>query len=80
MAQLEQLQRGIQVYGIVPHQTVTLVDVEWSGSNAVTVVYRRSDGKVGDTLLYRENEAELVIVLVLSDLVVERRSAEAQLT
>jgi superfamily II DNA or RNA helicase len=62
MAQLEQLQRGIQVYGIVPHQTVTLIDVEWSGSNAVTVVYRRSDGKVGDTLLYRENEAELEIV------------------
>jgi SNF2 family DNA or RNA helicase len=62
MAQLEQLQRGIQVYGIVPQQTVTLIDVEWSGSNAVTVVYRRSDGKVGDTLLYRENEAELEIV------------------
>jgi superfamily II DNA or RNA helicase len=62
MAQLEQLQRGIQVQGIVPQQTVTLIDVEWSGSNAVTVVYRRSDGKVGDTLLYRENEAELEIV------------------
>lgn len=62
MAHLEQLQRGIQVYGIVPQQTVTLIDVEWSGSNAVTVVYRRSDGKVGDTLLYRENESELEIV------------------
>jgi superfamily II DNA or RNA helicase len=62
MAQLEQLQRGIQVYGIVPQQTVTLVDVEWSGANAVTVVYRRSDGKVGDMLLYRENEAELEII------------------
>src|SRR5690606_40843882 len=62
MAQLEQLQRGIQVYGIVPHQTVTLIDVEWSGSNAVTVVYRRSDGKVGDTLLYRENEPDLEII------------------
>ncbi|PJF28167.1 MAG: RNA helicase [Phototrophicales bacterium] len=62
MAQLEQLQRGIQVCGIVPQQAVTLIDVEWSGSNAVTVVYRRSDGKVGDTLLYRENEAELEIV------------------
>jgi superfamily II DNA or RNA helicase len=62
MAQLEQLQRGIQVHGIIPQQMVTLIDVEWNGSNAVTVVYRRSDGKVGDTLLYRENEAELEIV------------------
>lgn len=62
MAQLEQLQRGIQIYGIVPQQIVTLIDIEWSGSNAVTVVYRRTDGKVGDTLLYRENEADLEIV------------------
>lgn len=62
MAQLEQLQRGIQVYGIVPQQTVTLIDVEWTGSNAITIVYRCNDGKVGDTLLYRENEAELKIV------------------
>ncbi len=62
MAQLEHLQRGLQVYGIVPQQTVTVIDVDWSGANAVTVVYRRSDGKVGDTLLYRENEADLEIV------------------
>jgi len=62
MAQLEQLQRGTQIYGIVPQQIVTLIDIEWSGSNAVTVVYRRTDGKVGDTLLYRENEADLEIV------------------
>ncbi|MCU0499404.1 MAG: DUF3883 domain-containing protein [Anaerolineae bacterium] len=62
MAQLEQLERGIQLYGIVPQQTVTLINVEWSGLNAVTVVYRRNDGKIGDMLLYRENEAELEIV------------------
>lgn len=62
MAQLEELKRGIQIYGIVPQQMVTLIDVEWSGLNAVTVVYRRTDGKVGDTLLYRENEASLAIV------------------
>ncbi|MEP6988930.1 MAG: hypothetical protein ABI970_25230, partial [Chloroflexota bacterium] len=62
MTQLEQLQRGVQLLGIVPHQTVTLIDVEWSGANAVTVVYRRSDGKVGDILLFRENESELEVV------------------
>lgn len=62
MAQLEHLERGLIVSGIIPAQNVTLIDVEWSGLNAVTVVYRRSDGKVGDTLLYRENEAELEIV------------------
>ncbi len=62
MTRLEDLKRGNQIRGIVPGQNVTLIDVEWSGSNAVTVVYRRSDGKVGDTLLYRENEADLEII------------------
>jgi len=62
MTKLEQLKRGIQIRGVVPQQIVTLIDVEWSGSNAITVVYRRSDGKVGDTLLYRENEADLEII------------------
>ncbi len=62
MTRLEDLKRGNQIRGIIPGQNVTLIDVEWSGSNAVTVVYRRSDGKVGDTLLYRENEADLEII------------------
>ncbi len=62
MISLEHLQRGLMVRGIVPGQIVTLIDVEWNGSNAVTVVYRQENGKVGDTLLYRENEPELEIV------------------
>lgn len=62
MTTLEQLQRGLMVRGIVPGQIVTLIDVEWNGSNAVTVVYRQGNGKVGDTLLYRENEPRLTIV------------------
>ncbi len=62
MTPLEHLQRGLLVRGIVPAQIVTLIDVEWKGPNAVTVVYRQGNGKVGDMLLYRENEAELAIV------------------
>src|SRR5690606_1741286 len=62
MTPLEDLQRGTMIRGIVPGQIVTLIDVDWNGSNAVTVVYRRADGKVGDTLLYRENEPELTVV------------------
>lgn len=62
MISLEHLQYGLMVRGIIPGQIVTLINVEWNGSNAVTVVYRDSNGKVGDTLLYRENEPELAIV------------------
>src|SRR5690606_8612631 len=62
MISLEHLQRGLMVRGIIPGQIVTLIDVEWNGSNAVTVVYRQGNGKDGDRLLYRENESELAIV------------------
>jgi len=62
MTQLEQLQRGVALYGILPQQAVTVIDVEWSGANAVTLVYRRQDGKVDQTLLYRSDEAQLEIV------------------
>ncbi|TVR20066.1 MAG: DUF3883 domain-containing protein [Anaerolineaceae bacterium] len=62
MTSLEQLQRGLRVRGIVPEQIVTLIDVEWSGPNAITVAYRHANGKLEDTLLYRQNEPELTIV------------------
>ncbi|MCC6973387.1 MAG: DUF3883 domain-containing protein [Anaerolineae bacterium] len=62
MTQLEQLQRGVTVRGIIPERVVTLVDVQWHGTNAVEVVFRQDDGRLGSQLLYRENEASLVIV------------------
>ena len=34
MIHLEQLQKGNPVRGIVPQQIVTLIDVQWHGSNA----------------------------------------------
>jgi superfamily II DNA or RNA helicase len=62
MIQLEKLQRGLQVRGLLPQQIVTLIDVEWNGANAVTVVYRRGDGQLGQALLYRNHESELEIL------------------
>lgn len=62
MVKLEQLRRSLQVRGIVPNQLVTVIDVEWSSSNAVTVVYRSTNGKVSDILLFRVNEADLEII------------------
>ena len=62
MTPLEHLKRDLQITGIVPNETVTIVAVDWNGQNAVTVVYRRKDGKVGDTLLYRDNEDQIAIL------------------
>ena len=62
MATLEQLTQGKQIRGILPEQIVTLIAVQPHGANAVEVVFRHSDGTLGQQLLYRENEAQLELV------------------
>ena len=59
MIKLEQLDCKMRVNGIIPNQTVVLVDVEQNGPNSVSVVYRRADGGLGERVLYRADEATL---------------------
>ena len=59
MIRLEQLERKMRVNGIVPEQTVELVDVEQSGPSSVSVAYRRADGSLGERVLYRNDEESL---------------------
>jgi SNF2 family DNA or RNA helicase len=61
MAKLEDLKPGIQVNGILPNQSVTLIDVQWHGRSVIEVTYKRADGQPGNQLLYREHEASLTI-------------------
>lgn len=57
MATLEDLKRGAVVKGVVPDGNVTVVDVDWHGTDAITLVYRRDDGGVADRLVFRDDEA-----------------------
>ena len=61
MANLEDLKPGQQVNGIIPNQTVTVVDAKWHGVSAVELVYKRADGQPGTQLLYRSDEPNLTI-------------------
>ena len=61
MIKLEQLESKMRVDGIIPNQTVVLVDVEQSGPNSVSVYYRRGDGMPGERVLFRADEATLSI-------------------
>ncbi len=60
-AKLEDLTPGAQVRGVVVNATVTVVSVQWHGSNAVTLTYRDDAGHVAQRLLYRDHEASLQI-------------------
>jgi superfamily II DNA or RNA helicase len=61
MAKLEELKAGQQITGIIPHQSVTIVDVKWHGRDAVELFYKRADGRPGTQLLFRQDEASLTV-------------------
>jgi len=62
MLKLEDLKPNAVVRGILPERAITVVGAQWYGPNAVELTYKDSEGKVGNTLLYRANEAELSLV------------------
>jgi len=59
---LEDLRPDATVRGILPDAAVTVVSVEWHGSDALTLVYRGPTGRVADEILYRHDEQRLEIV------------------
>jgi hypothetical protein len=59
---LEDLQPNASLRGILPDATVTVVSVEWHGSDALTLVYRGLNDRVADEILYRHDEPRIEIV------------------
>ncbi len=62
MSKLEDLQVNAAVRGILPDATVTVVSVQWFGSQAVELTYKTSTGKVANELLYRHDEPRIEVV------------------
>ena len=59
---LEELQPDATVRGILPDAQVTVVSVAWHGSDALTLVYRGTNGRVAEEILYRHDEPRLDLV------------------
>ena len=59
---LEDLQPGATIRGILSDSSITVVNVQWHGSDALTLVYRGSNGRIADEILYRHDEPRLEIV------------------
>jgi len=62
MAVLEDLKPGGSIRGVLPSGVVTVVNVQWFGSDAIELTYKDAAGKVGNELLYRDREADLEVV------------------
>ena len=61
---LEALQANAAVRGILSDGLVTVVSVQWFGSEALELTYKTPTGKVANELLYRHDEPRLEIVEV----------------
>ena len=64
MSKLEDLLPDSSVRGILPDQLVTVVNVQWYGSEALELTYKASGGGVANQLLYRADEPRLEVVEV----------------
>ena len=58
---LEDLQANVSVRGIIADGLVTVVSVQWFGSEALELTYKTPSGSVANQLLYREDEVRLEI-------------------
>src|SRR6267142_2526244 len=62
MTRLDDLQPTAAVRGILPDQIVTVVSVQWFGSEALELTYKTQSGRVANELLYRHDEQRLQIL------------------
>lgn len=62
MARLEDLTVNTAVRGVRPDATVTVVSVQWFGSDALELTFKSPDGRVANQLLYRSDEPGLEVV------------------
>jgi hypothetical protein len=58
---LESIAKGALVSGVEEGRVVRVVSADPLGDNAVTVVYKTDDGRLGERVLFRSNESELSI-------------------
>src|SRR4051812_29440594 len=62
LTKLEALTSNVALRGIVPDSLVTVVSVQWFGSEALELTYKDPAGRVANQLLYRHDEPRLSLV------------------
>ena len=62
MIKLEDIQPNSSLRGILPDALVTVVNVQWFGSEALELTYKDPSGRVANELIYRNDESRLEIV------------------
>jgi len=61
MSKLEDLRPNASVKGILPDCLITVVSVQWFGSDALELTYKDPAGRVANELLYRDDESRIEV-------------------
>lgn len=61
MVRLEDITKDSQIVGIQVDEIVTVVQIEPVGDKVLIVIYKDSDGKLGEQLLLRSDESRLTM-------------------
>ena len=64
MLKLEDITKDAQIRGIEPEEIVRVVTVESVGDDAITIYYKNSQGRLGEQMLFRSDEARLELAEV----------------
>ena len=64
MLKLEDIRKDAQIHGIQTDSVVKIVQTELIGEHAVTVYYKDNQGKLGEQMLFRSDEARLSLAVV----------------
>ena len=62
MSKLEDLIPDAAVRGIRPDSSVTVVSVQWHGTDVVTLTYRTPTGQLGEEVFFRDSESRIEVV------------------
>lgn len=62
MARLEDITVGSTVKGIAGNEPVSIVAVQWYGTNVIDITYKNSQNVPGTQLLYREDESHIEVM------------------
>lgn len=61
MIKLEDLQPDAVIRGILPDALITVISVQWFGSEAIELTYKDPSGRVANQLLYRHDEPHISV-------------------
>lgn len=61
MIRLEDLKPNASVRGVVSEILISVISVKWYGSSALELTYKTPEGKLGNEILYREDESRLEV-------------------